>query len=326
MRLTELVKAGGCASKLGQAQLREVLAHLPRAADPRLLVGFDTSDDAGAIELPDGRIMVQTTDFFTPIVDDAYDFGRIAATNAISDCYAMGATPLTALNIALFDPALVPPAVWADVLRGAHDQCTAAGVIVMGGHTVVDAEPKFGLAVTGFCDSADKLFRNDCAAIGDDIYLTKPLGTGIITTAAKRGACPTEALAEAIRWMTTLNAAAMHAGHAAGVRCATDITGFGLTGHLLNVARASGVEITLDGGSIPAISGALELAEAGHCPGGADRNRDFVRDYLVGAFENPLFFDPQTSGGLALFSRVPIAGATRIAAVTGAGAKLMLRQ
>ncbi|MBL8049401.1 MAG: selenide, water dikinase SelD [Chthonomonas sp.] len=316
------MKSGGCASKLGQAQLAEVLRHLPRTPDPRLLVGFDTSDDAGAILLPDGRVMIQTTDFFTPIVDDAYDFGRIAATNALSDSYAMGATPLTALNIALFDPAIVPPEVWAEVSRGAFDQCTKAGVIVMGGHTVVDAEPKFGLAVTGFCDSPQQLFRNDAAAIGDDIYLTKPLGTGMITTAAKRGACPPEVLARGVDVMTTLNADAMHAAHAAGVRCATDITGFGLAGHLLNVARASEVCIELDGASLPEIEGCQDLH--GYCPAGAGRNQAHAATLMKGEIENPLLYDPQTSGGLALFSRQPIHGAIKIGRVTGPGATLVV--
>jgi len=282
-----------------------VLRLLPQSADPNLLVGFDTRDDAGVYLLPDGKALVQTVDFFTPIVDDPYAYGAIAAANALSDVYAMGGVPLTVLNIACFAPDLAPPDVWAAILQGAFDKTTEAGAAVVGGHTVEDREPKFGMAVTGLVDPA-RVFSNANAKPGDRIFLTKPLGTGILTTAAKCDAIGPDSMAEAIASMSYLNREAMEAGQRVGCRCATDITGFGLAGHLANIARASGVEIQLSGAALPAFPQVRELTEAGHNPGGAGRNRTALGELLrveagVPEWIQNLVVDPQTSGGLALF-------------------------
>ncbi|RYG39603.1 selenide, water dikinase SelD [bacterium] len=315
MRLTQLVARGGCASKLAQVRLKEVLDHLPKSLDPNLLVGFDTSDDAGVLRIGPGLALVQTVDFFTPIVDDAYDYGQIAAANALSDVYAMGGRPISVLNIACFDPGLAPPEIWARVLQGMAEKTQEAGALVMGGHSVEDREPKFGMAVTGLVDP-DAIWANIHAKPGDSIWLTKPLGTGIVTTAAKAGACPPETLALAIRNMATLNRAAMEAGRAVGVRCATDITGFGLAGHLYNVARGSKVAIHLEGKALPLLPGIDGLIAEDHTTGGARRNREFLGSAFSGeGWTTDLAFDPQTSGGLALFSRKEIAGAVRIGEV-----------
>jgi selenide, water dikinase len=321
MRLTHLVARAGCASKLSQGQLKEVLAHLPRSKDANLLVGFEHSDDAGAYKLPTGQVLVQTLDFFTPVVDDPYLYGQIAAANALSDCYAMGATPITAMNIALYDPALVPADVWAKVLLGAYDKCTEAGAAVVGGHTVEDKEPKFGLSVTGI-GHPEQLFQNTLAEPGDEIWLTQPIGSGIVLTAAKFDECPPDSFEQAVQNMCRLNKSAMEAGLAAGVRCATDITGYGLGGHLLNVARASQVQIVLDVAAIPRLPHLDDLIEKKNTTGGGMRNREFAASETSGqASENDLhvIFDPQTSGGLALFSKTEIPGAVRIGYVAEGG-------
>lgn len=283
-----------------------MLRLLPQRADPNLLVGFDTRDDAGVYLLPDGRALVQTVDFFTPIVDDPYAYGAIAAANALSDVYAMGGVPLTVLNIACFAPELAPAEVWAAILQGAFDKTTEAGATVVGGHTIEDREPKFGMAVTGIVDPA-QVFSNANAKPGDRIFLTKPLGTGILTTAAKCDAIAPDEMAEAIASMSQLNRSAMEAGQKVGCRCATDITGFGLAGHLANIARASGVLIQLSGSSLPVFAGVKALTEAGHNPGGAGRNRDSLGALFRAVEGVPdwiqnVAVDPQTSGGLALFS------------------------
>ncbi|AIE85750.1 selenide, water dikinase [Fimbriimonas ginsengisoli Gsoil 348] len=296
--------------------MAEVLRRIPSSANPSLLVGFETSDDAGIFMLSEGLALVQTVDFFTPVVDDPYAYGQIAAANALSDVYAMGGRPLTVLNIACFSPAAAPPEVWAEVLRGMADKTIEAGAVVAGGHSVEDAEPKFGMAVTGLIDPA-RTFANTHAQLGDEIWLSKPLGTGIVTTAAKNDAALPEELEAAIDSMRTLNRAACEAGLAAGVRCATDITGFGLAGHLFNVAKGSGVTIEIDAASLPVFEGVERMIAEGHVTGGAGRNREFLGDSLrfdeaVPGWLRQVVLDPQTSGGLALFSRVPIAGAVRI--------------
>lgn len=290
----------------------EVLSRLPRSLHPDLLVGFETSDDAGVFRLPGGKALVQTMDFFTPVVDDPYAYGQIAAANALSDVYAMGGEPITAMNIACFDPDSAPAEIWSDILRGMADKTIEAGAVTVGGHSVKDDEPKFGMSVTGLLDP-ERMFVNSAARIGDSIWLTKPLGTGIITTAAKRDDCPEDWLRSAIDTMRTLNRDARDAGLAADVACATDITGFGLLGHLANVARASGVRLLIRASSLPLLPGALELAEAGHTTGGGAANlrhlASFLRvDSAVTATQIDLMVDPQTSGGLALFSPVPIEG------------------
>lgn len=294
-------------SKLGPSQLAEVLRHIPISADPNLLVGFDSRDDAGVFRVSDTLALVQTVDFFTPIVDDPYAYGQIAAANALSDVYAMGGKPLTVLNIVCFDPDVVPPDVWAEVIRGAYDKTVEAGAVVVGGHSVKDPQPKFGMAVTGTVDPF-RMFTNSAAEVGDRIYLTKPIGTGIVTTAAMADMCPSELLQKAITQMSTLNREAAEAGISAGVACATDITGFGLGGHVFNVAKASKVRIKIDFESVPVFEGIASLVEGGYTTGTAAKNRAFTASSLFTGFEpnsfqQQAFFDPQTSGGLALFSK-----------------------
>lgn len=284
---------------------------MPAEANPNLLVGFETSDDAGVYKLSANEALVQTVDFFTPIVDDPYAYGAIAAANSLSDIYAMGGRPLTVLNIACFDPDAAPPEVWAAVLKGAHDKTKESGAVVMGGHTVIDKEPKFGMAVTGLVNPK-RMFANTEAKPGDRIYLSKPLGTGIVTTAAKNDQCPPETLARAIVSMMSLNRAAADLALEHGVRCATDITGYGLIGHLYNVARASKVRINIKAGALPLLPNLEELAVKGMTTAGGTRNAEHVGERL--SFENvpdwlrEVVADPQTSGGLAIFTPKTLTG------------------
>lgn len=293
---------------------------MPPSIHPDLLVGFETRDDAGVFRLSDTQALVQTIDFFTPVVDDPYAFGTIAAANALSDIYAMGGTPVTVLNVACFDPESAPPDVWAAVLCGMADKTAESGAAVLGGHSVEDREPKFGMAVTGFVDPS-KMFTNALAKPGDRIYLTKPLGTGIVTTAAKFDGCSAEELDAAVRSMALLNREAAANGLRAGVRCATDITGFGLVGHLWNVARASGVSIEIDAERLPALAGVERMIAEGFTTAGAVKNRAAVGDALefdegVPPWLHHLVLDPQTSGGLALFTPHTVEGGTEIGRVT----------
>jgi len=303
--------------------LSDVLRLLPKSAHPDVLVGFATRDDAGVFRLSESQALVQTVDFFTPVVDDPYAFGAIAAANALSDVYAMGGRPITALNIACFDPQAAPADVWANVLLGAHDKVVESGAVLVGGHSVEDSEPKFGLAVTGVVDPS-KMFVNTSAEPGDDIYLAKPLGTGIVSTALKNGLASAEEIAAATESMSQLNAAACEAGVRAGVRCATDITGFGLLGHLLHVARESGVVLEVDSQSLPVLPGVERLVGLGCLTGGASRNLEFVEPFLrwggpVPEWLQHVVVDPQTSGGLALFSKTPIEGHAKIGRVVASG-------
>lgn len=282
---------------------------MPKSVNPNLLVGFDHKDDAGVFRLPNGQALVQTVDFFTPIVDDPYAYGAIAAANALSDVYAMGGSPLTVLNIACFDPTAAEPEVWAAVLQGAFDKTTEAGAVVVGGHSVEDDQPKFGMAVTGVVDP-EHMFVNTEAKPGDRIYLTKAIGTGIVTTAAKNDVDCGSALDEAIASMSTLNRKAMEAAHAVGARCATDITGFGLAGHLFNIAAASGVRIEVEAEQLPYFYGVPDLIERGAVTGGAMNTRVYLDSRLEIPTDLPnwrlqLALDPQTSGGLAIFATTP---------------------
>lgn len=278
---------------------------------PDLLVGFDTRDDAGVFRLDKQLALVQTVDFFTPIVDDPYAYGSIAAANALSDVYAMGGEPVTALTIACFQPSLAPAEVWSQIFQGIHDKCKEAGVVIVGGHTVEDSQPKFGLSVTGFVQESES-FRNTEARVGDGIYLSKPIGTGIVTTAARNLDCPEEALRVAIATMCQLNAPAAESGKQQPVRCATDITGFGLAGHLYNVARASNVRIRLYWDRIPLLPSLEDLIKRGHTTGGGSKNRAYLGENLVlrdlPEWAEAVMVDPQTSGGLALFSQTLIPG------------------
>lgn len=261
--------------------------------------------------MSDDLTLVQTVDFFAPIVDDPYDFGRVAAANALSDVYAMGGEPLTAMNIAAFPSGKLPIEVLSEIFRGGQDVVHAAGAIVVGGHTVTDDELKFGLSVTGRVDP-DRMLTNSAAAVGDVLILTKPLGTGILATAAKSGTLARTELDALIASMTTLNAVASRAAVALGSRCATDVTGFGLLGHLSHIARASKVQIRVDRSAIPLLPGAREAWLAGSRTGGAERNLDFLRDLVTwgdsSEIDRALLVDPQTSGGLVVALRRERAG------------------
>lgn len=296
-----------------------MLGRLPQQEDPRLLVGFSTSDDAGVFVLPDGSALVQTVDYLPPIVDDPYDYGQIAAANSLSDVYAMGGTPITVLNIACFDPSLAPPEVWADILRGMHDKTIEAGAVLLGGHTVTDKEPKFGMAVTGIVDPARTL-RNDQARPGDRLWLSKPLGTGIVATAAKNADASDAELAAAVASMKLLNRSASLAALEAGAKCATDVTGFGLVGHLSHAAKASGVTVEVTVEALPLLPGVERLVAAGHTTGGGRRNLEHWEAGLEFAATVPQWLrevaiDPQTSGGLAVACPGEVAGAFEIGRV-----------
>ena len=303
IRLTELSSCAGCAAKLGAAELRSVMERVSPATDDRVLVGYAGGDDAGVYLLRDDLALVSTVDFFTPIVDDPFDFGRIAATNALSDVYAMGGRPISALNIVAF-PEDLDLDILARILEGGATVARAAGVAVIGGHTIKDAEPKYGMAVTGTIDPK-RIVTNAGARPGDTLVLTKPLGTGVLTTALKRGAIVPEELAEAVRVMTTLNDAASAAMVAASAHAATDITGFGLLGHAGGMARASRVRLTFEAKSVPFMDRVLKLIEADLVPGGTRHNARTHAEYTEFAADVPAavrlgLSDAQTSGGLLI--------------------------
>ena len=304
VRLTQLSHGGGCACKVPPDELERMVAGL-RGRSPGLLVGLDTGDDAAVVQV-DERAVISTVDFFPPVVDDAYDWGRIAAANALSDVYAMGGRPILAVNLLCWPRASLPIELATEVLRGGLDVATSAGCSVAGGHTVDDAEPKYGMAVTGLADPG-RLLRNDAGRPGDPLVLTKPLGTGVLCSMHRATGA---AIPQAIAAMTSLNEVASAAAVAAGVRCATDITGFGLLGHLLKLARASGVTAELDASAVPLLDGAREAAEAGHVSGGTRRNLDWVAPHTsyadhVDDITRILLADAQTSGGLLVAGDVP---------------------
>ncbi len=256
------------------------------------------------MRLSDGRILVQSVDFFTPIVDDPYSFGQIAAANALSDIYAMGARPLFALNIVAFPRQELSLEVLAEILRGGMDKAHDAGIHIVGGHTIDDKEPKYGLVVTGEV-AEENLIRNDGAKVGDRLVLTKPLGTGIIATAIKRGTAPDEVVARAVETMTTLNRDAAQAALDTGVHAMTDVTGFGLLGHLLELCTASNAQAVVDFAVLPLLPGARDLADQGAVPGGTRRNLEYARKALtlegeVSELDQLLAADAQTSGGLLI--------------------------
>ncbi len=303
-RLTELSHGAGCACKLPAADLHPLLAELPRNGDPALLVGNETADDAAVYRVSEDLAIVTTVDFFTPIVDDPFDFGRIAATNALSDVYAMGGTPITALNLVAYPLDELGGAILRDILRGGAAVASEAGVSIVGGHSIDDREPKYGLAVTGTVHP-DRLVRNSTARAGDDLFLTKPVGGGIVSTAAKRGLASDALVAEQIRVMTTLNGEASAAALAAGVSAMTDVTGFGLLGHLREMVVSSGVAAEIDVDAVPAIEGVLDLLAGAEPPiaGGTRRNRDWAEEVVTWSEEVPeerrwLLCDAMTSGGL----------------------------
>ena len=295
MKLTDLATAGGCAAKYSASRLQELLRGFVPAEAENLLVGLDPSDDAAVYKLDDERALVFTIDFFPPIVDDPRDFGTIAATNALNDVFAMGGVPLLALSVAAF-PEELPLEVVRAVFDGAEAQVRAAGALLAGGHTIRDAEPKYGLAVVGTAHP-DAIWPKSTAQPGDALYLTKPLGTALVIGGAKRGLAE---LADATRWMTTLNRDAAELVRRIGPSAVTDVTGFGLLGHVHEMATKSGVRIELAASKLPAIDGALESARSGVSTAGTRANRAYA-DVELGDVAPELVelaYDPQTAGGL----------------------------
>ncbi|MFD4898950.1 selenide, water dikinase SelD [Streptomyces sp. NPDC058411] len=311
VRLTQYARGGGCACKIPPGELEAVMAAagLPEPArrpDGELLVGTENGDDAAVVVTPGGTTLVMTTDFFGPVVDDAYDWGRIAAANALSDVYAMGGTPFVAVNLLAWPRESLPMELAAEVLRGGAAIAAEAGCHLAGGHSIDDAEPKYGLAVTGQADP-EHLLRNDAGRPGMPLSLTKPLGLGVLNTRHKATG---ERHPEAVATMTTLNAAASRAALASGAVCATDVTGFGLLGHLYKLARASGVTAVLDPAAVPFLDGAREAVRDGFVSGGTRRNLAWAGPHTrfgagVSEDERLLLADAQTSGGLLVAGEIP---------------------
>ena len=302
--LTSLSHGAGCGCKLPAAAIGPLLAQLPQPRpDLDVIVGFDMADDAGVYRLREDLALVQTADFFTPIVDDAYDFGRIAATNALSDVYAMGGRPLSALNLVAWSVAELGAELLGEVLRGGYDVVSAAGATIVGGHTIDDPEPKYGLAVTGVIDPAD-LITNRGGQAGDALVLTKPVGAGAVTTALKKGLADEWTLARAVEVMTELNAGAAEAAQAVSAHAMTDVTGFGLLGHLHELTLASGVAAVIEATYVPAIEGARELLEDERAvAGGSRNNRRYAEEFAsfdagVDEVRRRVVTDAMTSGGL----------------------------
>ncbi|MCT1436283.1 selenide, water dikinase SelD [Brachybacterium paraconglomeratum] len=309
IRLTTMAHGGGCASKIPPGELEEVVSSLAGQQYDQVIVGLDDGDDAAAVRIggPDGDTAVlSTADFFTPVVDDAHDWGRIAAANALSDIYAMGGDPVVAINLVGWPREVLPYELLQEVLAGGLAIATEAGVPVIGGHSVDDPEPKYGMAVTGTA-RPDRLLRNDAAEAGLPITLTKPLGVGLLNNRMKSTG---EASPAAIEVMTTLNRDASKAALEAGARAATDVTGFGLLGHLYKMGRASGVGMILDRAAVPLVDGAAEALRDGFVSGGTRRNLEWVRHAVQagpGIDEDDLLLlaDAQTSGGLLVIGEVP---------------------
>ncbi|MEU0955370.1 selenide, water dikinase SelD [Streptomyces niveus] len=320
VRLTSYARGGGCACKIPPGELEAMVAGLlppPSAGqtlgpgqalggdEDRLLVGLDDGDDAAVVRTGDGTAVVSTADFFTPVVDDARDWGRIAAANALSDVYAMGGRPLVGLNLLGWPRDVLPAELAGEVLAGALDVARAAGCLVGGGHSIDSPEPLYGMAVTGLVDP-DRLLRNDAGRPGVPLTLTKPLGVGILNNRHKRTG---EVFAHAVAVMAALNDKASAAALEAGAVCATDVTGFGLLGHLHKLARASGVTAVVDAAAVPVLDGARESLRAGYVSGGTRRNLDWVRPHLdagrAGEDQLQLLADAQTSGGLLVAGEIP---------------------
>lgn len=306
IRLTTMAHGGGCASKIPPGELEEVVSALSGQEYDSVIVGLEDGDDAAAVRIADGTAVLSTADFFTPVVDDPFDWGRIAAANALSDIYAMGGDPVVAINLVGWPRGVLPYELLREVLAGGLAIAQEAGVPVIGGHSVDDPEPKYGMAVTGTADP-DHLLRNDAATAGLPITLTKPLGVGLLNNRMKSTG---EVSAAAIATMTTLNRDAAKAALAAGARAATDVTGFGLLGHLFKMGRASGVGAVIDRSSVPLIDGAAHALRDGFVSGGTRRNLDWVRQDVragAGITEDDLLLlaDAQTSGGLLVIGEVP---------------------
>jgi selenide,water dikinase len=319
VRLTQFAAGGGCACKIPPGELEQVVHGLQGQAAPGLMVGLDDGDDAAVLRLDDTTAVISTADFFTPVVDDAYDFGRIVAANALSDIYAMGGRPILALNLVGWPRSVLPLEILREVLRGGLEVAQQAGCVVAGGHSIDDPEPKYGMAVTGVADP-NRLLRNDAAKPGLPLSLTKPLGVGMLNNRHKATG---EVFPQAVASMTALNDASCAAALASGAQAATDVTGFGLLGHLYKMLRASGVGAEVDAGAVPYLEGAREALRDGFVSGGTRRNLDWVRPHLeasVGEEELLLLADAQTSGGLLVVGEVPgasvightVAGPSRI--------------
>jgi selenide,water dikinase len=315
-RLTQYAHGGGCACKIPPAELERIVAGLVASSGPadpvgQLIVGLDDGDDAAVVRILDGHegrpatAVIATADFFTPVVDDPYDWGRIAAANALSDVYAMGGRPVVAVNLLGWPRDVLPFELATEVLRGGLDVAREAGCHVAGGHSVDDPEPKYGMAVTGIADP-DRLLRNDAGTAGLPLSLTKPLGVGVLNSRHKATG---EVFPQAVATMTALNREACQAALAAGARCATDVTGFGLLGHLHKLARASGVTAYVDAAAVPYLDGARAAVRDGYVSGGTRRNLDWVRPSVdlggVVEADRLLLADAQTSGGLLVAGEVP---------------------
>ncbi len=311
LRLTETAPGGGCSCKLPAADLETLLAGAfgdgdlaAAAGSGRLICGLESGDDALVVALDSGKALVFTTDFLTPVVDDAFDWGRIAAANALSDVWAMGGEPLAALNLLAWPVEVLPLEIAGEVLAGGRAIAAEASCWLAGGHSIKDSTPKYGLAVTGLAEPGE-LLRNDACRPGDPISLTKPIGVGILNNRHKLTG---EVFEEAVATMTALNREASRAARAAGVRAATDVTGFGLLGHLYKMARASGVTAVLDAASVPVLEGARASLAAGYVPGGTRENLDWVRTGLESDLDEDellLLADAQTSGGLLVAGEIP---------------------
>jgi len=302
--LLEMTESGGCSAKIPPSKLDEILSYLPLPVDPNILVGIDTHDDAGVYRVNDDLALVFTTDFFPPVCSDPYEFGQIAAANSISDVYAMGATPVIALNIMMFPSARLPLEAYASILRGGSDMAAEAGLRIIGGHTIEDYPPKYGLAVIGYVNPG-RIITNSAAEPGDLLILTKPVGTGVILAAQRMKMAADEDVSEAKRLMKSLNRSAAEVMKTQGVKAATDITGFGLAGHALRMARAGNVTLKLDLSCLPLIGDTYRLVDDGCIPGASFRNLDFVEkdagfspdlDYNL----KMIAMDAQTSGGILM--------------------------
>jgi selenide,water dikinase len=316
VRLTQYAHGGGCACKIPPGELEDIVRGLVGEAAADVIVGLDHGDDAAVVAVDDATAIVTTADFFTPVVDDAYDWGRIAAANALSDVYAMGGRPLVGVNLVGWPREVLPGELLREVLRGGLDVARSAGCHVGGGHSIDDPEPKYGMAVTGIADPR-RLLRNDAARPGLPLSLTKPLGVGVLNNRHKATG---EVFPEAIESMVTLNRQAAAAALAAGVRAATDVTGFGLLGHLAKMARASGVSAIIDAAAVPYLDGARQALRDGYVSGGTRRNLDWVRPWLASTVDEDeliLLADAQTSGGLLIVGEVP--GATVVGETVAAG-------
>ena len=303
-RLTQYASGGGCACKIPPGELEEVVRGLTGHSSPDLLVGLDDGDDAAVVRVDDRTAVVATADFFTPVVDSAYDWGRIAAANALSDVYAMGGRPVVAVNLVGWPRSVLPTELLTEVLRGGLDVAREAACPVAGGHSIDDPEPKYGMAVTGLVDPS-RLLRNDAAAAGLPLTLTKPLGVGVLNNRHKSTG---EVFAHAVESMAALNRDASAAAVAAGARAATDVTGFGLLGHLHKMMRASGTTAVVDAAAVPYLDGTREALRDGYVSGGTRRNLDWVRPSLSSSVDEDellLLADAQTSGGLLVVGEVP---------------------